>query len=300
MAHSHGHHNEVSSKKLLIATLLNFLITVVEVAGGIFSNSLALLSDALHNLGDTFAVLIAYIANKISKSPPNSKNTFGLKRIEILAALFNAVVLVVITIYLFKEAYERFINPEPINGVIMFVVAVIGLLANLYSVILLKRDSKKNLNIKAAYLHLLGDTISSVAVIAGALFIHYFNFFWIDPLITVIIGIYILKEAFSVLKETVDILMQRTPRDLNLNKIQQELESLEEIKNIHHVHIWNLTDQLIHFECHVELMNDMRITETESIQQKIEKMLHNNFNIEHVTLQFEYECCHETKMIKTE
>ncbi len=298
--HSHGHHDELSGKKLLVTTILNFTITAAEAIGGILSNSLALLSDALHNLGDTFAVLIAYVANKISKSPPNAKNTFGLKRIEILAALFNAIVLIVITIYLFKEAYERFLHPEQINGLIMFIVAVIGLLANLYAVILLKTDSKKNLNIKAAYLHLLGDTISSVAVIIGSVFIYYFNIYWLDPLITVIIGVYILKEAYVVLKETVDILMQRTPRTLKLERIKHELEKIKEIKNIHHVHIWNLTDQLIHFECHIELHKDMKVAETMDIQDKVEQLLHDYYNIDHVTLQFEYNCCHETKMIKTE
>ena len=173
--HSHGYHVDLKEKNLLFATALNLLITVVEIIGGLISNSLALLSDALHNLGDTFAVLLAYIANRIGKKDATEKKTFGFKRIEILAALLNAVVLIVIIVFLFIEAYHRFTSPEPIKGLIMFIVATIGLIANLMAVLLLKNDSQSNINIRAAYLHLIGDTISSVAVIIGSILIYFFE-----------------------------------------------------------------------------------------------------------------------------
>jgi cobalt-zinc-cadmium efflux system protein len=298
MEHDHHHHHkDISGKNLLITSLLNLAITIVEIAGGLISNSLALLSDALHNLGDTSAVFIAYMAHLISRKGRTSKKTFGYKRIEILAALFNAIVLIVITSYLFVEAFRRIRHPEPIKGNVMFVVAVVGLLANILSVLLLKRDSKHNINVRAAYLHLLGDTISSVAVIAGAVFIYFFGWYWIDPLITFIVGLYILKETWVVLKQAVEILMQGTPEDLDLTEVKKALEDLPEIDNIHHVHAWNLNDNEIHFECHVDLNDDIRVSQTEKIKDKIHEILLNKFNITHVTIQYEFNCCDNKEMI---
>ena len=294
----HGHHHhDLSEKNLLWATVMNFIITIAEVIGGIASNSLALLSDAIHNLGDTVAILIAYIANRVSKISANEHKTFGYKRVEILAALFNAVALIVITVFLFREAWLRFNNPEPVKGIIMFVVAVIGLLANVVSVFLLRKDSDKNINIRAAYLHLLGDAISSVAVIIGSLLMIFFGVFWVDPLITVAVGLYILKEAYSVMRETVDILMQATPKSMNLPQIKEALELVEGIDNIHHVHIWKLSDDQVHFECHADVSTDLRITETEPILYKIGNLLENKFGISHVTIQFEHYCCEEKNLI---
>ncbi len=295
--HGNNHNDELSSGKLLISTLLNLIITVAEVIGGLVSNSLALISDALHNLGDTFAVFIAYIAHLISKRKYTDRKTFGYKRIEILAALFNAIVLILIIIFLFIEAIKRIQNPEPVKGLIMLVVAVIGLSANLISVLLLRKDSKKNINIKAAYLHLLGDTVSSVAVIAGGVFIYYFNIYWIDPVITILIGLYLLKETFSVLQQAVDILMQGTPGDLDLGEVKHAVEELPEVDNIHHIHAWNLNDKEIHFECHIDLSRDLKISETSRVREKIHTILVNKFHINHVTIQCEYNCCDNKDMI---
>jgi cobalt-zinc-cadmium efflux system protein len=294
--HGHGHHN-VNGKNLLWATLLNVVITLAEIIGGLFSNSLALLSDAVHNLGDTIAIFLAYVANRISKLSANERKTFGYKRIEILAALFNAVTLVVIIFFLFREAWIRFKEPEPVKGWIMFIVAIVGLLANLFAVLLLKNDSQKNINIKAAYLHLLGDTISSVAVIIGSVLIIWFGIAWVDPLITILIGLYILKETYTILREAIDILMQATPRNMDLPAIQHSLEEIEGIDNIHHVHIWNLNDSQIHFECHADVSTDLKISETGPILNQIEKLLKNNFGISHVTIQFEHYCCEEKELI---
>ncbi|MBN2486517.1 MAG: cation transporter [Bacteroidales bacterium] len=294
--HSHGH-LAADGKKLLWATLLNLVITVAEIVGGLLSNSLALLSDAIHNLGDTVAVFVAYLANRVSKLSANERKTFGYKRVEILAALFNAVTLIVIILFLFREAWARFKNPEEIKGTIMFVVAVIGLLANLFAVVLLKNDSNKNINIKAAYLHLLGDTVSSIAVIIGSVLIIWFGITWIDPLITVIIGLYILKETYSILRESIDILMQASPKNINIDLIKAELEKIEGVANIHHVHVWNLNDSQVHFECHADVSADIKISETQPLLAKIETILLNNFGISHVTIQFEHYCCEGRELI---
>ncbi len=297
--HSHDktYKETINQRNLLLSVILNFGITITEIAGGLISNSLALLSDALHNLGDTTALIIAYIANLIGKRKYTDKRTFGYKRIEILAALFNAVVLMVIVFYLFVEAFQRFKNPEPIKGMIMFIVALIGLLANLISVLLLKKDSVKNLNIKAAYLHIFGDTISSGVVILSSVLIYFLKIYWIDPLVTILLGLYLVKETYSILRQTVDILMQGTPRGLDLNEVKKALESMPEINNIHHVHVWNLTDSEIHFECHVDLNEDIRISDSEQIRENIHTILMNKFGISHVTVQCEFNCCDDKRMI---
>jgi cobalt-zinc-cadmium efflux system protein len=298
----HHHHNrgtdtDISQRNLIVSAFLNLGITVTEIAGGLISNSLALLSDALHNLGDTSAVIIAYFANRISKKDYSDKKTFGYKRIEILAALLNAVVLLVIIVYLFIEAFHRLQHPKPIKGLIMFAIALTGFAGNLVSVMLLKKDSVKNINVRAAYLHLLGDTISSVLVILSAVFIYFFRIFWIDPLVTIILGLYLLKETWEILRQTVGILMQETPQGLDLAAIKKELESLPEIDNIHHVHAWNLTDREIHFECHVDLKDDINVSETGFINDKIRTLLSTRFGIAHVTVQHEYNCCGDKNLI---
>lgn len=298
--HSHIHTEEENTEKnLLLSALLNLLVTVAEVIGGLVSNSLALLSDALHNLGDTSAIFIAYLANLISKKEGTSKKTFGFKRIEILAALFNAIILVVIIIYLFIEAWHRLRNPMPIKGLVMLVVAVVGLLANLLSVLLLKKHAVQSINIRAAYLHLIGDTISSFVVIFTAILIYFFNIYWIDPLVTFLLGIYLLWETYRILKVALDILMQATPPGLDLNEVKTALETIPAVDNIHHVHAWNLSDQDIHFECHVDLTSDIRISETEAIRDAINKLLKEKFRITHVTIQYEYNCCADKNMIHT-
>ncbi|MDA3953870.1 MAG: cation diffusion facilitator family transporter [Bacteroidales bacterium] len=292
MVHSH-HHIEPNKKNLLISIILNAVITIAEFIGGILSNSLALISDAAHNLGDTMAIIISYIAMIIGKKDSTAKNTFGYKRIEILAALFNAVVLIVISVYLFFEAYERFMNPEPIKGKTMFIVATIGLLGNLISVLLLHKDSAHNLNVKAAYVHLIGDTLSSVGVIFGSILIYFWNIYWIDPLLTVIIGLVIIKATWSILKETIEILMQASPAGLDLKEIQDKLEKHPQIKDIHHMHAWSLSDNLIHFQCHADVSKNLPISDIDKIRIELENTLHNTFGIDHITIQMELDTCTE-------
>lgn len=297
----HNHQNtEPDKRRLFISVLLNAVITIAEFAGGIFSNSLALISDAVHNLSDTMAIIISYIAMIIGKKESTQKNTFGYIRIEILAALFNAVVLIVISVYLFYEAYQRFIDPKPIKGVIMFIVATIGLAGNLISVLLLHKDSAHNLNVKAAYLHLLGDTLSSVGVIVGSILIYFWNITWIDPLLTVIIGVIIIKGTWGIIKETIEILMQASPADLNLDAIKTELELHPEIKNIHHIHAWRLSDKLTHFQCHADLKRNLSIVEADKIRAELESILQNQFHIDHITIQPEFDICSDKNAIKND
>jgi len=286
------------SRNLFITIWLNFLIATAELIGGFFSNSLSLISDALHNMSDATAMLITYIALKVSKKKATEKHTFGYKRIQILAALFNAVTLVVICVFLIVEAYERFQDPQSVKTTPMLIVAVIGLIANLISVLLLHKHSDGNLNIKAAYLHLIGDTLSSVAVIVGAILMMYFGWYWVDPLITVLISLYIIKETYHILVETYQILMQSAPENIKVDELRKFVKSIEGIKDIHHVHLWSLTDQQIHFEAHVEFSDDLKVSECQPIYKRISEGLENKYGINHVTLQAELAFCDDESMIK--
>ncbi len=294
---THHHHHAVNENNLLGATLLNLVITIVEIAGGLLSGSLALLSDALHNLSDTFATFIAYLATIIGKREANQKKTFGYKRLEILAALTNAVILIVMSVFLMKEAWHRMQNPAPINSMIMLMVGMIGLLANVYAMIILRKDAHKSLNVKAAYVHLIGDSLSSVMVIVGGVLIRLFKIDWIDPLITILISIYIIRSGFLILQQAVNILMQSTPDGLDLSAIKKEIEQQTEVLNIHHLHTWMLTDQEIHMEAHIELESDLMLSQVKLIQESIEKLLKNDFGIRHITLQFEFKTGHDPSLI---
>ena len=294
--HSH-HHHAVNEKNLLTATLLNLVITIVEIAGGLLSGSLALLSDALHNLSDTFATFIAYLATIVSRREANQKKTFGYKRLEILAALTNAVILIVMSVFLMKEAWHRLQNPGTINSMIMLVVGMIGLLANVYAVLILKKDASKSINVRAAYVHLIADSLSSVVVIIGGVLIRIYKIDWIDPIITVLISLYIIRSGFLILNESVKILMQSAPEHLDLISIKKKVEQVPEVLNLHHLHAWMLTDQEIHLEAHVELNTDLKLSQVNPIRQQIEQLLKEDFGIAHITLQMEFKAKHDPRLI---
>lgn len=295
--HSHHHHSlEINSKNLFITMLLNILITVSEIIGGIISGSLSLISDALHNFTDFIAVLISYISFKLSKRPGNVKKTFGYKRAQILAGLFNTAILTGTIIYLFIEAIHRIINPINIKASMVILIASFGLLANTLSVFLLKKDSKHNLNVKSAYLHLLTDALSSLVVIIGAIFIYFFKVTILDPLLTILIGLYVLKESYGVIKETVNILMQGTPKGINVYEIEKQILTIPQIKEIHHVHIWQLDDKNIHFEAHI-VVDKLNVSETDPLIKTISRMLLDNYKINHCIFQFECTTCENSQLV---
>ena len=297
MSHNHSHNtNETSEKNLFITMALNFFITIAEIIGGFISGSLSLISDALHNFSDGIAIIITYIAMRLSKRPKTSKYTFGLKRAEILAAIINASTLIIISFFLIKEAIDRFYNPSPITGSLMLIVASLGLLANVAGTLLLKKGSEGNLNIRAAYFHLLSDAVSSLAVIIGALFIIFYKIYWIDPLLTVLISLYILKETYEIVKESVQILMMSNPEGIDLEVIKNIVEKIPGVINIHHIHLWKLNDNDTHFEAHIEV-KDMFVSKTAEIQKQIEHELHERYEINHTTLQFECDKCEVKKLV---
>lgn len=285
-----------SIPRLFITMILNLLITVVEIIGGLISGSLSLLSDALHNFSDAISIIISYIAIRLGRSPSSFRYTFGLKRAEILAAVVNAVTLIVICFYLFKEAYERFISPKVISGKTMIIVAAVGLVANIIGTLLLKEGSRFSINIRSTYLHLLGDTVSSVAVILGGISILLFRIYWIDPVLTVLISIYILRESTKIVKEAIDVLMMGVPESISIENIRSQIEKLPCVKNIHHVHVWRLSDNEIHFEAHIDV-EEMYVSETCRLGTIIEEKLKHQYGITHITLQFETDKCTSKKLV---
>lgn len=286
-------HARLSGRKIFWVTVLNATITIAEIIGGILSGSLALLSDAVHNLSDTVAIALSYFAYKIGQKPRDSKRTFGYKRVEILAAFINATVLMVISAVLIIEAIKRWQSPEVINGTMMLVVAFIGLAANFISVLLLEKDSRENINIKSSYLHLLSDTVSSLGVLAGGIAILLWNIVWIDPLITLLVSLYIIREAWRVIQMTVLILMQSSPA-LDYEAIKAEVERIDQVNNIHHVHAWMTNEKTIYFEAHIDL-DDMPLSQVEGIYDEIESLLKKNHGIYHVTLQPEVDKCSDKR-----
>ncbi len=276
--------------------LLNFVITIAQIVGGIISGSLALISDALHNFSDGIAVILSYIAIKLKQKDNSQRHTFGLKRAEILAAVINSAVLIIIYFFLFYEAVSRFLEPHKIEAVTMTIVAFVGLVANIIGTLLLKRDAKDSINIRSSYIHLLGDSVSSVAVILGGIAIAIWEVMWIDPLLTVLIGIYIIKESYDILSDAIHVLMEGAPADLSLNEIKIAVEKFSEVDDIHHIHVWTVGDNDIHLEAHVNV-NDMKISESDKLRNKIEQLLESRFGIQHITLQFECNQCLEEGLL---
>jgi cobalt-zinc-cadmium efflux system protein len=281
--HHHTHAHALSGRKIFWVTVLNALITAAEFTGGFISGSLALLSDAVHNLSDTLAIALSYAAHRIAGRPKDERRTYGYLRAEILSAFINSLVLAVLSVFLIIEAVRRFRSPHPIDGTLMITVAAVGLAANLLSVLLLEKDSHKSLNIKSSYLHLLGDTVSSVGVLIGGLVIQLWNQLWVDPTVTLLIALYIFRETLGVIRKTTGILMQSSA-PLDYGRIRSDIGGMEHIRNIHHVHSWLSNEHTVYFEAHIE-MDDMPLSEVQKRYAEIESYLHEVHGVSHITLQ---------------
>lgn len=300
MAHSHhhGHHhhhahgNDQTEGRLWISIFLNLIITLAEFIGGIISGSLALLSDALHNLNDTTSLGISLFARKVSKKEANKEKTFGYKRAEIIGAFINLITLVIIALFLIKEGVERFYNPQPIDGLIMFVVAIIGLLGNVITAVLLYRSSKENINIRSAYVHIMSDALSSVGVIVAGWLILQYELFIVDTILTLIIAGYILWQSYYMLRQTIDILMESTPTEIQLEEVTLAMQEVAGVRDVHHLHVWRLDESNILLESHV-VIDESDMMNMEKIKSSLKDLLNNSFNIQHSTLEFEFEPCEE-------
>lgn len=273
----------------MLSILLNIGITVAQVIGGLISGSLSLLSDALHNFSDVLSLIVSYVADRYSKKDASVEKTFGYKRAEIIAAFVNSATLIVVAIYLIYEAILRFMNPQTIESRLVIWLAVLGIVFNGFSVLLLRKDSKSNMNMRSAYLHLFTDMAASVAVLIGGLLMEYFEWFWVDSLLTLLIALYLIVVGYSLLKSSYKVLMLFTPDDLSLEVINEAICKIPEIKNVHHMHIWQLNEQETHLEAHVDFYEDVTLTQFDSVLTKVEEMLFHDFGINHVTIQPEHQ-----------
>lgn len=290
MGHNHSHHHPtLSGKNLLISIILNIVITVAQLIGGFISGSLALISDAIHNFSDVISLIISYVANRLaSKKKRTKKYTFGYKRAEIIAAFINATSLIVIAIFLGIEAIKRFNAPQEIESDLVIWLAVLGIAVNGFSVLLIKKDAKGNLNMKAAYLHLLTDMLTSVAVLIGGLLMKFYQIYWIDALLTLVISVYLVYVSWDILLKSIKILMLFAPEHIVIEDVQNEVLKFKSIKNIHHVHIWQLDDHGNHLEAHIEFTKDIKLSEFDIICESIEKVLLDKFHINHCNFQPEF------------
>lgn len=281
---------------MAIVAILNVLISAVELAGGILSGSLSLLSDSLHNFSDTAAILISWAALRIAGKKRSIRMTYGYQRAEVLAAFVNAAFLLVLSVFLFTAALGRFRNPAHINGSLMTLIAAIGLVANLLSSLLLKRKAKENMNVRSSYLHMLSDTVSSVGVLVGGIAVRLWGTLWIDPLIAMLVSLYIIRETWVIVREAVDILMQSSA-DIDYAELKKDVESISGVVNIHHVHTWRSDEKTVYLEGHVDLC-DMMLSATGEIYGAIERLLKEKYGISHATIQFETDRCLDKEVIK--
>ena len=302
MSHSHSHNHshangDLKGRNLIISILLNIGITVAQVIGGLLSGSLSLLSDALHNFSDVVSLIISYIANRLSKREASLQKTFGYKRAEILAAFINAATLIIVAILLIIEAVKRFQNPQEIESNLVIYLSLVAILGNGFSVLLLKKDSEANMNMRSAYLHLLTDMMASIAVFIGGLLMKYYQLFWVDSALTFAIALYLIYMGYDLLKDAVKVLMLFTPDEILVEDIVKYIQQIGAIKNVHHVHIWQLNEDEIHLEAHIDFEEDITLSQFDLILHEVEEMVFNNFGINHVNIQPEYGKCDTKEVI---
>lgn len=301
MAHGHPHHHhgshDLKGRNLLISIILNVVITLSQIIGGVISGSLALLSDALHNLSDVISLVISYIANVLSRKKASTGRTFGYKRAEIIAAFVNSATLIIVAVFLIKEAIERFFNPETIGSGIVITLSILGILANGFSVLLLRPDSNRNMNLRSAYLHLFTDMMASVAVLLGGILMYYFEWYWMDPLLTILIALYLVYMGYDLLRDSTRVLMLFTPNTIEIQHIVQAICTLEPVKNVHHVHIWQLNEDEVHMEAHIDFKEDIRLSQFDRILEDIEELIYHQFGINHVNIQPEFSKCDSKNII---
>lgn len=286
--HNHNHHHKVQGKNLLFSIVLNIVITVAQVIGGILSGSLALISDALHNFSDVLSLVFSYVAHKLSKKKASVNQTFGYKRAELIAAFVNAMTLIIVALLLIYGATERFFNPQKIESGLVIWLSILGIVVNGLSAILLKNDADKNLNMKSAYLHLFTDMLASVAVLIGGLLMKQYQWFWVDSLLTLLIAVYLIIVGVDLLKKSTQMLMLFTPVHIDINKIVGEVHKISGGGKLHHIHVWHLNDDELHLEAHLDCLEDIKMSEFNEIVHQVEHVLFDKFQINHINIQPEY------------
>ena len=295
--HTHGHDREKSwGRRLLASILVNFLIPVVQIAGGIVSGSMALTSDALHNLSDFVSLIINYAALIIGKRQPTPRHTFGFKRVEIFATLISVALLYGAAFYIALEAWHRLSAPRPISGWLVIWIALLGFAGNIFSALLLHSGARENLNMKSAFLHMLADAATSLGVVVLGIIWMFKPWYWLDPVFSWLIVAMILYGGWGLIKESVLILMNATPSGMNLEGVREALESVEGIEKVHDLHVWRLSSDSIALAVHITVPDQM-LGVIDELADSVRVMLAARFNIDHTTLQFECNSCSDGKFM---
>jgi cobalt-zinc-cadmium efflux system protein len=275
-----------------MALAITLFMMVAEIIGGLLSNSLALLSDAGHMFTDTLALALSFFAMKFAGMPATDKKTFGFYRLEILAALLNGITLVLISLYIMYEAYQRILNPQPVAGTLMLIVAVIGLIVNIIGALFLMKHRETNLNIRGAFLHIIGDAVSSVGVIIGGVVILYTGWYLIDPILSILIALGIIAGAIGLVSESVSILLESAPSHINIAAVAEEIARVDGVREAYHVHVWSITSGVYALSAHV-IIDDRLVSGSRELLDAIRQRLTDRFKIMHSTIQLECERCDE-------
>lgn len=285
--HEHSPSIAEMSGRLWIALLISCILFGIEVAGGIYSNSLALISDAGHLLTDQFAILLGLVGIMQAGRAATSRMSYGYHRMGVLIAVANALLLVVVALVIFAEAGRRFFHPVEVESGLMLWVALGGLGGNLVMVFLLHKHSQKSLNMKATFVHVAGDTLSSVGIILGGLIILFTGLDWIDPLVSIFIGLVITYSALGIVKSGVSVFLEAAPKGLDTNTVSRAIMEIPGVSSIHDLHVWSIAPDMVALSCHVQT-DDHTISEMVSLREQIHRMLHNKFKISHTTIQMEF------------
>ena len=272
--------------RLSLSLFLTLAFVIIEAGAGIFANSLALLTDAAHNLTDVIALGLTWFAIRITSQPANAQKTYGYHRAGILVALLNSTTLVVISLGIFYEAYQRFMNPPEVQSGILISVGLIAVIVNLVTALLVHRGSEHDLNLRSTFVHLMGDVVSTVGAVVAGVIIYFTNANWLDPFVSVLIGFLILYNAWGILKDAIDILLEGTPRDVDVQAMVKDIAQVDGVLGVHDIHVWSLTQSLRTMSAHI-LTNDLHISAGADIQHQINEMLSHRYNIAHATLQLE-------------
>jgi len=281
------HHHDLSGRNLGFAILLNVGITFAQAIGGIISGSMALLSDAAHNFSDVLSMVISFLANRLAKREATEKQTFGFRRSEILAAFINSATLIIISVIILFEAIQRLVNPVPVSANLVIWLAIAGILVNGVSALFIRNDSHDNMNMKSVYLHLFGDMLISIAVLLGGLAMKFLNWYRADSIFSMAIAIYLLYMSWGIVRSSLRIIMQFTPEEIDVKKIASEIEKIQGVKNIHHVHVWQINEREMMFEAHIDMSDDINVSSFEKILYRIKEVL-KNYDITHSTIQPEF------------
>jgi cobalt-zinc-cadmium efflux system protein len=290
MSHGHHHHHHGSRRRLALVLTLTCAFLGVEVVAGVLTGSLSLLADAGHMLTDVAGLVLALAAMKFAERRPSPRRTFGYHRVEILAALTNALVLAAVAGFILTEAWERFRNPHPVASVPVLAVATVGLLVNVVSALLLHRGSKASLNVRGAYNEVLADALSSVGVIVGAAVITATGWLWVDPLVAVAIALFVLPRTWALLREAVHVLLEGTPPEVDLSALRKAMEGVPGVKTVHDLHVWTLTSGIHALSAHAVLQAGAA---HETVLGALRTRVTAGFPISHVTVQLEERCCGE-------